>query len=49
MPTDGSVKYENITDEMGVLVLAGPKSRELMGKISNDDFSNETFPWLSSN
>ena len=48
MPTDGSVKYENITDEMGVLVLAGPKSRELLGKISNDDFSNETFPWLSA-
>jgi dimethylglycine dehydrogenase len=33
---------------MGVLVLAGPKARDLMSKVSSADFSNESFPWLSS-
>ena len=47
MPEDRSVKFENITNQMGVLVLAGPKSRELLERVSSDDFSNEAFPWLS--
>jgi dimethylglycine dehydrogenase len=47
MPNDRSVSIENLTNSMGVLVLAGPKSRQLLEKISNDDFSNEAFPWLS--
>jgi len=48
MPTDGSVQFENLTNAIGVLVVAGPKARELMKKISKDDFSNENFKWLSS-
>ena len=47
MPEDRSVKFENITNQMGVLVIAGPKSRELLERVSSDDFSNEAFPWLS--
>ena len=47
MPTDGSVHYHNLTNEIGVLVLAGPKARELMERVSVTNFSNETFPWLS--
>jgi len=41
------VQFENITNQVGVLVIAGPKSRELLQKVSNDDFGNEGFPWLS--
>ena len=48
MPKDGSVQFENITNSVGVLVVAGPKARELMQKVSKDDFSNENFKWLSS-
>ena len=48
MPKDGSVQFENITNSVGVLVVAGPKARELMKKVSKDDFSNENFKWLSS-
>ena len=48
MPTDDSVRYDHITTKMGVLVVAGPKSRELMNRVSDADFSNEAFPWLSS-
>ena len=48
MPKDRSVKFENLTNSIGVLVLAGPKARDLMSKVSSADFSNESFPWLSS-
>jgi dimethylglycine dehydrogenase len=47
LPNDRSVTFENITNSIGVLVIAGPKSRELLQKVSIDDFSNEAFPWLS--
>jgi len=48
MPKDGSVQFENLTNSVGVLVIAGPKARDLMNKVSKDDFSNENFKWLSS-
>ncbi len=48
MPKDGSVQFENLTNSKGVLVVSGPKARELMQRVSNDDFSNENFKWLSA-
>lgn len=48
MPTDGSVTFEPMTGSTGVLVVAGPRSRELLSRVSTDDFSNSAFPWLSS-
>ncbi|MBC6439764.1 MAG: FAD-dependent oxidoreductase [Rhodospirillales bacterium] len=47
MPTDGSVRFDDLTNRMGVLVIAGPKSRELLQRITRDDLSNEAFKWLS--
>jgi len=48
MPNDRSVTFENLTNSIGVLVVAGPKSRDLLNKISNTDFSNKAFSWLSA-
>ena len=48
MSQDDDVHYKNLTDEKGVLVLAGPKSRELLERVSDHEFSNEAFPWLSA-
>ncbi len=49
LPEDGSVQFTNITNANGVLVIAGPKSRELMQRVSpRTDFSNAAFPWLTS-
>ncbi|HAE03084.1 MAG TPA: dimethylglycine dehydrogenase, partial [Rhodospirillaceae bacterium] len=49
MPTDGSVRFDSLTNSMGVLVIAGPKARTLMQRVSpRTDFSNKAFPWLSS-
>ena len=47
MPDDRSVSYTNLTNSIGVLVLAGPKSRDLLQKLTLSDLSNATFPWLS--
>ena len=48
MPKDGSVQFENLTNSIGVLVVSGPKARELMQRVSKTDFSSEKFKWLSA-
>jgi len=47
MPTDGSVQFTDLTNSMGVFVIAGPKSRDLLQPICGADLSNEAFPWLT--
>jgi dimethylglycine dehydrogenase len=47
LPEEGSVRFDQLTNQMGVLVIAGPKARELMGRVSSHDFSNDAFPWLT--
>jgi dimethylglycine dehydrogenase len=47
LPTDGSVRLNFLTTRLGVLVIAGPKSRALLQKLTATDMSNEAFPWLS--
>ena len=45
---EGAVQFENITNQRGVLVLAGPKSRAILEAASpREDFSDAAFPWLS--
>jgi dimethylglycine dehydrogenase len=46
-PGDGSVRLHPVTTAWGVLVLAGPRSRELLQKLTDSDLSNAAFPWLS--
>ena len=48
MPDDGTVRFEPLTNAMGVLVVAGPKSRALLERVSQTDFSSAAFPWLSA-
>ena len=40
------VEIVNRTAEMGVLVLAGPRSRDLLSTLTDADLSNAAFPWL---
>ena len=47
LPADGSVRLDRITTQMGVLVVAGPRSRDLLAKLTDADLSNAAFPWLS--
>ena len=48
MPRDGSVQFTPLTGAMGVLVLAGPKARELLSRVTDADLSNEAFRWLTA-
>jgi dimethylglycine dehydrogenase len=47
MPRDGSVNFERLTTAMGVLVLAGPRARDVLQKVTDADLSNAAFPWLT--
>ncbi len=47
MPIDGSVQFENLTNAMGVLVVAGPKARDLLQPLCGSDLAHKEFPWLS--
>ena len=47
LPTDGSVQAQKVTGQYGVLVLAGPRSRELLQQVTDTDLSNAAFPWLT--
>ena len=42
-----NVAIANVTMERGVLVLSGPRSRDVLAKITDADLSNEGFRWLS--
>jgi len=44
---DEEVTIKNNTDEWGTLVLAGPRCRDLLTKITDADLSNDHFPWLT--
>ena len=48
MPSDGSVRFEPLTNAVGVLVVAGANSRALLQRVSDADFGNAAFPWLSA-
>ena len=45
-PRDGTVDLQKVTTQQGVFVLAGPRSRELLQRITRVDLSNGAFPWL---
>jgi dimethylglycine dehydrogenase len=47
-PTDGSVTMENVTTRWGVLILAGPRARDVLERVTDADLSNGAFPWLSA-
>jgi dimethylglycine dehydrogenase len=48
LPADRSVRLDRVTTQRGVLVLAGPRSRDVLAKVANIDVSNEAFPWLTA-
>jgi dimethylglycine dehydrogenase len=48
MPRDGSVEFTPLTGAAGVLVLAGPKARQLLSRVTSADLSNDAFRWLTA-
>ncbi|WP_282606104.1 FAD-dependent oxidoreductase [Pelagibius sp. Alg239-R121] len=48
LPADGSISISNLTNDYTILVLAGPRSRDLLAKAApRSDWSKAAFPWLS--
>ena len=47
LPEDGSVRLDNLTAAHGVLVLVGPRARDVLAKVTGADLSNAAFPWLT--
>ncbi|MGQ0486572.1 MAG: FAD-dependent oxidoreductase [Hyphomicrobiales bacterium] len=42
------VTITDVTDDYGVLVLAGPKAREVLARCTKTDLSNAAFRWLTA-
>ena len=43
---DEAVDFHNKTDEIGILVVAGPKARDVLSQCTEDDVSNAALRWL---
>jgi dimethylglycine dehydrogenase len=41
------VEISNVTDDWGNLIVAGPRSRDLLAKLTDADLSNASFRWLT--
>ncbi len=48
LPADGSVRLSNITTGRGCFVVAGPRARDLLSKLTDAPLDNVNFPWLTS-
>jgi len=40
------VEIKNVTEDYGVLVLVGPKSRSVLSQLTSESLDNKNFPWL---
>lgn len=43
-----TVTITNRSDEIGILALAGPKARAVLGAVTSSALGNESFPWLQA-
>jgi dimethylglycine dehydrogenase len=43
-----AVRIDDVTENRGVLVLSGPRSRELLSQLTDAPLGNKEFPWLSA-
>jgi len=44
----GEVSIANLSGRYGTLVVAGPRARELLARVTDADVSNAAFPWLAA-
>jgi dimethylglycine dehydrogenase len=45
---EGSVRVENVTERYGVLTLAGPRSRQLLSRLTREDISRSAFRFFGA-
>jgi len=47
-PEDGPVEVQNVTEELACLGLWGPRARDILQAVAEDDVSNQALPYMSS-
>ncbi|MBI2972557.1 MAG: FAD-dependent oxidoreductase [Armatimonadetes bacterium] len=47
LPEDGSVTARDVTNELACIGLWGPRAREILHEVSDDDLSNGAFPYMT--
>ncbi len=47
LPGDGSARVRDVTGALACLGLWGPLARDVIGQVSDDDFSNDAFPYYT--
>ncbi len=47
LSADEDVEIRSLTNDWTILVLAGPKSRVVLGSVARGDWAKDSFPWLS--
>jgi 4-methylaminobutanoate oxidase (formaldehyde-forming) len=47
-PADGSVEIQDVTDDLACIGLWGPRARGVLDQATDDDISNDAFPYLTA-
>ncbi len=47
LKSDDDVQIKSLTNDQTILVLAGPKARDVLSSCARGDWSQKAFPWLS--
>ncbi len=47
MPRDGSVTFKDVSSAYGVINLCGPRARDVLAKVTDEDVSNAAFPYMA--
>ena len=48
LPPGSPITVRDLSAELGSLIIAGPRAREVLAQVTNADLSNAGFPWLSA-
>jgi dimethylglycine dehydrogenase len=47
LPAGGTIRLSNITSSRGTFVVAGPKARDVLARLTDTPLDNAHFPWLT--
>ncbi|MEI6761593.1 MAG: FAD-dependent oxidoreductase [Betaproteobacteria bacterium] len=48
LPPDSPISVRDLSAQLGSLIIAGPRAREVLAQVTGADLSNAGFPWLSA-
>jgi len=48
LPEASPISVTDVTADFGTLIVAGPRSRDVLGQVTKADLSNAGFPWLTA-